>query len=152
MAALRSAPGGDRRLGWRGWAAGLAGAWLLPSAMGLLVMGAAFGVSRLLGADLAANAAPEVLLALYFAGAMLFFSPMLSWVGLILLAPSAWMLMRLGLAGWLNMAGAGLMAGLVAGGMLSGVSTEVTGLFGTAAALVLRSLFRMISPEIFTAH
>jgi hypothetical protein len=152
MAALRSAPGGDRRLGWRGWAVGLAGAWALPAALGLVVMGLCFALSRLFGADLAAGAGPELLLAFYFAGAMLFFSPVLSWVGLILLAPSLWALMRLGLAGWLNVAGAGLMAGLVAGGVVSGIATEVTGMFGAAAALLLRSIFRAIDPEIFTAR
>lgn len=151
MAAFRSATRGDRHLGWRGWSLGLAGAWLLPAVMGLATLALLWAVSALTGAT-RGQGGPAVLEALHIAGMLLFYSPVLSWVGLILLAPSAWMLLRLGLAGWLNMMGAGLTAGIVAAGAVGSIGAEITSLFGAAAALILRSVFQAISPEIFTAR
>ena len=89
---------------------------------------------------------PGALLALHGAGWVMTVSPILSWLGLALLWPMAWGLLRLGLAGWMNLGAAGLAAGALAGGLIPGFVPEVAALFGAAGALILRMVVGWLAP------
>ena len=52
------------------------------------------------------------LLGILAAGLLLAYSPLLSWIGLVALAPLFWPLLRAGLAGWTSSMAAGVLAGL----------------------------------------
>lgn len=145
MSAFRSAPRGDRLVGWRDWAAGLVLAWVAPAAMGLAVLGLALALGRS-GAPVEPVRGASMLLSLHGAGWLMLVSPLLSWLGLVLLVGPAWVLLRLGLAGWVNMAAAGMAAGALAGGTIPGFVPEVAALFGAAGGAILRMVWGWTVP------
>ena len=151
MAVWRSTPGHDRHTRWKDWAIAAVAVWLGAVPLGLAVLALAY----LLGTLPGLSGAPGVthpLAALYILGYVLFFSPMLSWAGLLLALPPAWLMLRRGFAGWGSFGMLGLISGTLAGGFFDGFTPTVAGLHGLAAALAFRWILFRLSPEIFTAR
>ncbi len=151
MAAWRSDPGGDRRLGGGAWLLASVTAWLGPALPGLALLAMAFGASRLWGLSGGAEAA-HPLAAVYVAGFVLVFSPVLSWVGVLVALVPAWMLLRRGWGGWASFGALGLVAGMLAGTMVQGFLPGLAAAHGVVAALLFRWVFCLIEPDIFTAR
>lgn len=98
MAAWFSRPGGDRMIRWRDWAVAAVAVWLGAIPAGLMVLIVAYPLSaafNLTGSETVAIP----LAALYVVGYLLFFSPLLSWAGILLALPLAWLLLRRGIGG-----------------------------------------------------
>lgn len=141
MAAFRSAPRGGRRLGWTGWLLGLAAAWSLPPAAGLLVLALASLTGRVAGSE----AAMATLLA---AGWLLVISPLLSWIWLALSVPPLWLLVRHGLAGWVNVAAVGAAAGALGAALVGELAPQTGILTGAFGAVIQRMVWGWIAPDI----
>jgi hypothetical protein len=147
MAAISSAPRGDRLVGAGAWALALVGTWSLPPLLGLALAAAAMGLGSL------TDSMAHGLLALHAIGWILIYSPILSWMGLIPLVPLAWMLLRHGRAGWASIMVAGVVAGMAAlvplsaigGGSAAGIVLP----FGAFSALVLRAILARVAPTAF---
>jgi hypothetical protein len=139
MAAFRSAPRGDRRLGWRAWAAGLVVAWCAPAAAGLAGFGLGVAAGRLGATDAALGT-------LGASGWLLLFSPLASWIWLGLTAPLCWLWLRLGMAGWVNIGATGAAMGSLGAGAVAGLPAEAGMILGAAQALILRHVWTWIAP------
>lgn len=150
MAMLASARGGQRLLGWRDWLAALLVVWIAPALLGagLVGLGMLFGGPEF--REAADAGASQALIVLFLLGYVLLFSPVLSWIGLLIALPLVWMLLRFGLAGWLNMASMGAIAGLLAAGAVQGFHPLLPMVFGTLAALGFRAMLRARKPQAFT--
>lgn len=150
MAALRSAPRGDRSLGLGSWVVGLLTTWIAPSMIGLVLIALATALSR---GGVAQDAG--WLVGLLAAGWVLVFSPLLSWIGLVALAPLFWLLLRAGRAGWASSMAAGALAGLGAMVALtaigSGMAVLIVVPFGAVAALILRATLGWLAPGAMAA-
>ena len=147
MAAWRSAPEGLRLVGGGAWAMAILGTWMLPALLGLGLALLATGLGSAFGER------PGWLLGLHAAGWVLFFSPLLSWIGLIALAPLMALLLRRGRAGWLSAMAAGLLAGMLAlvalSALAGGMSAILVLPFAAGAALILRGLLAWRAPAAF---
>lgn len=139
MAAFRSAPRGERHLGWGAWAVALVGAYGAPPAFGLAVLAMAALMRR--------AGATEVALTLLQSAGLLIVSAWVSWVWLLLLLPLASGLLRLGLAGWANMAAAGAAAGSLGGAMIPSLGPQTGAVLGAASALILRMIWGWFAPS-----
>jgi hypothetical protein len=134
MNVFKSSPG-MHRAGWRVWATAAALIWMIPCALGIAVLGLAYGAGIVL---------PEghaLLATLYILGFVLFFSPILSWLGLIIALPLAALLMARGWAGRGSFAALGLATGLIAGAMVGDGYLLLGPVFGLLAALGFRAVF-----------
>lgn len=150
MAALRSRPGGDRQVGIGSWVVGLLATWAVPSVLGLGLA----GVATLLGQ--AGVHREGWLLTLHATGWVLVFSPLLSWMGLVALAPLFWLMLRRGQAGWASTMAAGALAAALALVPLSAMGGAMAGVivvpFGAAAALILRATLGWLAPAALAAE
>lgn len=149
MAAWRSAPRGDRQVGAGAWVVAILGTWAVPALLGLGLAGLGLSLGRVTdGAGWA--------LALVSIGWVLAFSPLLSWVGLLALAPLFWLLLRGGRAGWASAMAAGAVASLAALAALSafggGMAALIVLPFGIVAALILRGVLGWLAPEALAAR
>jgi len=143
MAAIRSAPRGDRLPGWQVWAIGMLAAWTMPVALGLVLLGLASVGARLFGG--------MFVLAVMGGGAYLMvFSMMFAALWLVQLAVGTWFLLRLGLGGWLSMLMLGAACGALGISFLPGITWTVGMALGALNALVLWFVFFRMRPEIFT--
>lgn len=137
---------GPARPGWGtiGLAAVLV--WATPCLLGILVLGLAFGISHATGTlELEMDRHP--LLALFMAGYVLFFSPLLSWIGICLaILPAGWLIRR-GRAGWRSFLLLGLLAGTLAGSMVPGFGTAIAAAYGALAALGFLWAVRRLQPR-----
>ncbi|MFN3954432.1 MAG: hypothetical protein ACK4LQ_08250 [Pararhodobacter sp.] len=149
MAAWRSPRAA--RPGWKGWVLSSLAVWLAPLPLGLGVLVLAYGLGVLLSLDDMLDAA-HPLVVVHVAGYLLFFSPLMSWLGLLLALPLAWFLVRRGWGGWASFAVLGLAAGTLAGALLPNFAPAVASAFGLLAALAFRWILFRLSPEIFTAR
>lgn len=136
MSAFRSEPG-LQRAGWRVWAMATALIWLGPVVLGLVLLALAYA----LGAGMDATGGHGALGTVYITGFIFFFSPILSWIGLLVALPAAAWLMSHGLGGWASFTLLGLVVGLVAGLGLGGGYVFLAPLFGALAALIFRRTF-----------
>lgn len=148
MAVWRSQPAGDRLLNRRDWALASVVVWLGTVPLGLGLAGLAYlasaGVSPPDPVEL-----PRLLVALYLLGYLLIFSPILSWVGVLLALAPVWWLLRNGAGGWGSFAALGLGAGGVAGALFHGV--VIAAAWGLLAALCFRRILFLRRPGIFTS-
>lgn len=132
---LFASPPNLHRAGWRVWAMSIALIYLGPMALGLGVLALAYV------AGLALPEGSGLLASLYIGGFILFFSPILSWVGLLVALPLAAVLMARGVAGWGSFAVLGLIVGGVAGAALGDGYLFIAPLFGVLAAVTFRAIF-----------
>lgn len=149
MAALRSAPRGDRVLTWRDWLTGYGAAWLLPVPLGLMMV----LVSILWRWPFEALDRPIPLDGptsyVFGLGMVVIFVPMLSWIGLVLSAPLVWGVMRAGIGGWISFALGGAACALLAAAMLDGMTPAVPVAIGVLSALAFRAILRWLRPAAF---
>jgi len=141
----RSRPGGERAPGWRGWVLGLGAAWMAPPLIGIALL----WLLELTGIAPGQNA---VLRGLVVAAGLMVWSMMFAAAWMAPLALVAWALLRAGLGGWLPF----LLAGAVAGGLgillLPGMEAAAGAGLGALNALILRAVFSLIVPAIFTGR
>ena len=148
MALWRSVPGGDARIGWRGWTLAALAVWLVPLPLGLAVLGLAHLAEALgLSND---GAGMHPLAVVHVLGFILLFSVTLSWLGVLIALLPAWALLRLGWGGWASFAALGLVAGAAAGSLLHGFVPGLGPAHGLFAALFFRWIIYRIAPGIFT--
>ncbi|MGY6534632.1 MAG: hypothetical protein ACXIVG_04725 [Pararhodobacter sp.] len=145
MPAWRSAPGGDRLLGWRGWVLGLLAAWMIPVWLGLGFLALWGLIERVAG--------PTPALAILGTPAFVMSaSLMLAGLWLVPLALLAWALMRLGLGGWLPFALCGAATGAPGIMAMPDTSPALGAALGMMNALILRGVFGRLMPQVFTRH
>jgi len=164
MPAWRSRPDGQRGLVSRDWILASVTVWLGAPVLGAGLLLLTFPLTGALmtltgNPDSDGPAAAAFLLLLYMSYALIF-SPVISWAGLGLAIPAAWMLLARGLGGWSSF----LVLGLVAGGLAGLLLPQVVGFFDTAegsltgaafgasAAPVFRGVLFLRRREIFTAR
>lgn len=149
MVAWRSPRGA--RPGWTVWVLASLAVWLAPLPLGLLLLALAHGLAAILSLDGAPDAA-HPLLVMHLFGFVMFFSPILSWIGVLLALVPAWLLVRRGWGGWASFAGLGLLAGTLAGAMVPNFAAAIASGFGLFSALAFRWILFRLAPEIFTAR
>ena len=150
MAAWVSTGGNGSRLRLSDWVLASLAVWLGALLLGVAVIAFATGVSALLGMGAPEDDAAHPLVALFVTGYILLFSPMFSWLGIILALPAVWLLLRGGAGGWASFALLGAGAGTLAGLLIPGFLTLMASLFGTLAALVFRWVLALRRPEVFS--
>ena len=138
MSALRSAPRGHAIAGWGAVAIAFAAAWVAPVLPGALMLGLA---PRLLSGDLA--------LAAMAIGTAFVFSPLYSWIGLVIALPMVVGLMSQGRFGWAMALAAGLAAGVLATPLVGGLGPLVAPMMGAAMLSVLHAVLRAARPAAF---
>lgn len=154
MAAVFSRPGGDRLIGWKTWALAALTVWLGAIPAGLAVLLVAYPLSAVFGLT-NSDAVAHPLAALYVVGYLLFFSPLLSWAGILLALPFAWLALRRGIGGWVVFALLGVVAGSVASGFFEHFADSWGGaaaglIHGLLSALAFRWLLARLQPDAFT--
>lgn len=149
MPAWRSRPEGNRQTLWLDWALPAVLVWLAPLPIGGVVVLANYLLSMAFGLATSGEAA-HPLAVTFFLGYVLFFSPMLSWAGVLVALAPAWVLLRLGLGGWASFMFVGLMAGAMAGSFFQGFHFAASAAYGMFAALAFRWLMMRRNPAIFT--
>jgi len=149
MAAWHSQPRGDRLTSWKDWAIASVAVWLGAFPVGLALLALAYLLSTIFGLAGSADMA-HPLAALYVVGYVLFFSPVLSWAGVLVALVPAWWLLRWGLGGWASFATLGLVAGAIAGSFFQGFAPGVAAAYGLLAALAFRRILFQLRPAIFT--
>jgi hypothetical protein len=145
MAVWRSNTGTGGGIGWMAWAVALAAAWLVPPAVGLVLVQMVDVVSG----DAALS---PVLAAVARAGFLLTMSLMLSALWLLPLAALVWALLRYGAGGWLSVALSGVLAGGLGILAVPGLSFIAGASVGLCNALVLWFVLSRMRPQIFTVH
>ncbi len=133
MSLLRSAPYPDTP--WRDLLAAAVAALLLPSALGLLLL----GLFHLFGQQMPHRAG----LFLFGPAMALTLSPLLSFAGMMLAVPLSSILIRAGWFGWLPAAVTGLGVGAVMGALFD---LEIAAPFGLCAVLILRTVLGRLRP------
>lgn len=150
MAAWRSVPGGHRAARWRDWAVAAGAVWVGASVLGIAVLAVTAAISAALGLAAPGGEGAHPLIVPFVLGYVLFFSPMLSWVGIALALPGVAVLLARGWGGWASFLILGLVAGAVATIPFAGFGTWVGMGFGGPAALAFRRMFVWIRPSAFT--
>lgn len=149
MAALYSARRGDRGLTWRDWLAGYAATWILPVPLGLLML--VLPVLYMWPFDALGWPIPaqEPVSYIFGLGWVVLFTPMLSWIGLLISAPLVWAVLRLGLGGWVNFLLGGALAGALAASFLDGMHALFPASVGAVSGVTCRLVFNWLRPEVF---
>lgn len=120
---------------WREVLTSALAAWLLPGAVGMLLL-LAFTVVGTYLPEMAA-------LSLWAGGTLLMLSPFVSFAGMMLAVPFAVLLIRLGWFGWVPAAATGLSVGAVLGAMME---YALAAPFGAAALLIFRATLGVLRP------
>jgi hypothetical protein len=146
MALLRSAPRGDKALGVRDWLAAYGAIWILPVPLGLVMVMLSIlwrWPFEALGWPIPADTVSAYAFGI---GMVVIFVPGFSWLGLIVSVPVVWLMLRLGLGGWLCFAIAGAVAGLLAAAMLGGMAVLAPVGVGMLSALAFRRMLHWLRP------
>ncbi len=149
MAILRSSRKGDRALTWSNWLFAYLILWVLPVPVGIFLSAIAMlwrWFFEIWGAAIPAEA---VFSAIFGLGVFLIMMPMFSWIGMALSFPVVWLVLRLGLGGWLSFVLGGAAMALAAAALLGGMAPEVPMALGVMSALVLRWMLGRRCPELF---
>ena len=149
MAVFRSAGQGDRALRWRDWLVGYGATWVLPVPVGLIMTVVAILYRwpfDALGRDIPVEPVASYAFGL---GMVLMMLPMFSWLGLLLSVPIVWVVLRLGLGGWLSFAIGGGTTGALAAAALGDMAAPVPMGVGVLSALFFRQILRWLRPEAF---
>ncbi|MCC5988521.1 MAG: hypothetical protein JJT95_12630 [Pararhodobacter sp.] len=151
MAAWRSAPDSGRELSFADWAIASVAVWLGALPLGAALVALAMAISAFL--DLGPpDGSTHPLILPFVIGYILFFSPMFSWIGLLLALPPVLLLLRKGAGGWASFALLGAVAGTLGGLMIPGFVTLIAAIHGTLAALAFRWILKIRRPTVFHAH
>ena len=151
MAWLRSARHGNRALSWSDWLMAYLIIWALPIVVGIALSALAI-LWRWPFEALDRPIPLETIVSVIFGfGVFLIMMPIFSWIGLILSWPIVWLVLRLGLGGWLSFFLGGLLIALLAAAALGGMAPEIPMVLGVLTALTLRWMLGRRNPEIFTA-
>ncbi len=148
MALFRSARRGDRLLTWRDWLAAYGAVWVLPVPLGLgmLILAVLWRWPfEALGWAIPADAPSAYIFGL---GIVAVFIPGFSWLGLVVSVPLVWLVLRLGLGGWLSFALGGAAVGLLAAAMLGGMAAFAPVGIGVLSALAFRQMLRWLRPAV----
>lgn len=134
--------------GWPLWRPLLAG--LVAALVGAVLLGAALltvhSALQVLGPSGLAMSVLEGF------GFMTLYSPMISWVGLLVALPAAGVALRQGRAGWLMAVGVGVPVGAVIYSLIAGTWTEalvIGGVFGAELAMLFWLGMRLTAPAAF---
>ena len=149
MVLFRSARRGDRAMTWRDWFKAYALIWLLPVPAGIIFSAVAVLLRlpfELLEAEIPAESAISVIFGL---GVFLILTPIFSWIGLFLSLPIVWLVLRLGLGGWVTFALGGVLAAAMSSVALGGMAVEIPIVFGVLSALTFRWMLLRRTPEVF---
>lgn len=149
MAVFRSARRGDRAMGWRDWALGYLITWTMPLSIGLVL--ALFATLWRMPFEKLGMAVPletPVSLVL-FIGTFLLMVPVFSWLGLLFSLPFVWLVLRLGLGGWMVFLLGGFSMGLLGAAALGGMAPEFPVAVGILSAFGYRWLLVRRHPGIF---
>lgn len=149
MAALHSAHRGDRALSWRDWCAGYGATWVLPAPLGLamLVLPILYQWPfQMLGWPVPAQ---EPVSYVFGLGWVILFSPMLTWIGLLISVPVVWATLRLGLGGWLVFLIGGGAVGALSANILDGMHALFPALIGALSGYICRLVLKWLRPEVF---
>ena len=149
MTAWRSAPGRERKLTFADWAIASVAVWLGALPLGAALVALSMAISAVLDLGAPDEGAHPLILP-FVIGYILFFSPMFSWIGLLLALPLVWLLLRKGAGGWSSFALLGAVAGTAAGLMIPGFVTLLAAIHGTLAALAFRWILKIRQPEVFS--
>jgi len=149
MALLRSARHGQRALTWSNWLFAYLILWTLPFPVGIVLSTLAMVWRWPFEALGTAIPAETVVSVIFGIGVFLIMMPFVSWIGLLLSFPIVWLVLRLGLAGWLSFILGGIAMGWAAAAILGGMAPEIPMALGVMTALVMRWMLRQRSPEIF---
>ncbi|MDO9526403.1 MAG: hypothetical protein Q7J57_12855 [Gemmobacter sp.] len=136
MSAWRSRSGGHRLVGWSDLAIAALTAWVAPMVPGLALMALA---------PILPNEAALFASAL---GLALAFSPIASWVGLIIGVPLSVLCLAKGRFGWAVAPLVGLVSGAFAAQVV-GVGDGIAGPLGAVAAVVFRAVLAGMKPVAF---
>lgn len=123
--------------------------WVLPVPVGILLSAIAMlwrWVFEIWGVAIPAEVAFS---AIFGVGVFLIMMPVFSWIGMALSVPVVWLVLRLGLGGWLSFALGGVAMALAAATLLGGMAPEIPVALGIVSALVLRWMLGRRSPEMF---
>ncbi|WP_071797621.1 hypothetical protein [Natronohydrobacter thiooxidans] len=150
MALLRSASSGHRAVTWSNWLFAYLILWALPIPVGISL--SAFAMLwrwsfEALGASIPAETVISVIFGI---GVFLIMMPVFSWIGLVISFPIVWLVLRLGLGGWLSFILGGSVTGWAAAGVLGGMAPEIPIVLGVVTALVLRWMLGKRAPGVFT--
>ena len=150
MAAWASAGGEESRLRLSDWLLASLAVWLGAVVLGAAMVALGTALSALMGLGAPEDDGAHPLVALFVTGYILLFSPMFSWLGIILALPAVWLLLRGGAGGWASFALLGAGAGTLAGLLIPGFLTLMASLFGLLAALAFRWVLALRRPEVFS--
>ena len=151
MAAWGSAGGRDVRLRFWDWLLASLAVWLGALVLGAAMVALGMALSALMGLGAPEDDRAHPLMLLFVTGYIFLFSPVFSWLGILLALPAVWLLLRWGAGGWASFALLGAGAGTLAGLLIPGFLTLMASLFGLLAALAFRWVLARRRPEIFHA-
>jgi hypothetical protein len=146
---LASAPQGQRAFGLRDWAVAYVVTWIWPAPVGLILLAVPLLVAWALRWMDVTLGHDSGLMLVFGLGWVLFFAPLVTWVGLILSLPLVWAALRFGRAGWITFVLGGALTGWMAAGLIGGMAPVAPILFAVLSALVLRLLMGMMQPTAF---
>jgi len=149
MAAFYSAGRGERALTWRDWLAGYAATWIVPVPLGLMMLVLPLLYMwpfEALGWPIPAHDPVSYVFGL---GWVVLFTPMLSWIGILISVPIVWSVLRMGLGGWVNFLFGGALMGALAASMLDGMHALFPALVGAFSGVICRIVFCWLRPEVF---
>lgn len=144
----------------RSWLIAAGVAWIAAPVLGLVLLALGTLALGLVQTGARPSAAATALGWVYGAGFALVWTPMFSWIGMVLAMPLAMRLVRGGRVGLAGFALLGLAVGALcgagiaaaAGGTAVGVWAGFGALAGLVGALVFRSALFRLEPEIFTTR
>lgn len=132
-------------MGFEPWLVGLPAAWLAPPLLGLAVLLPLGQLDRLIGPIPALSAVGG-------SAALVVLSVVVAVLWLVPLAVLAWILLRMGAAGWASLTIAGAACGGAVIVMIPGTSALFGMAIGSLNGLVLWFVFSRMRPEIFTTR
>ena len=141
MSIWRSRVGGHRLVGWSDLAVAALAAWVVPMVPGLALM----AMVPVMGLIPASAGEPALLAGTL--GVALVFSPLLSWVGLLIGVPLSVLCLARGWFGWGVALAVGAMSAGIAAGALD-MAAGVTLTVGAGAAAVFRAVLIAMRPGL----
>ncbi len=149
MALLRSVRKGTRAVTWRDWVFAYLTLWAAPLLVGMALSALAIlwrWPFDAMGTDVPAEDTISAMLGL---GLFLMMVPVFSWIGLVISFPVVWLVLKLGLGGWLSFALGGVAMALAASAMIGGMAPEIPMVTGVLSAMALRWLLKRRKPDVF---
>lgn len=139
MRFLRSAPAQGARVGAARFAVAFGAGWIAPSALGL----------GLLLVQKALVFAPDLRLTVALVALLLLYSPIFSWMALLLGAPAVVWLVRRGWFGWPVALGLGAALGAGLAAALGGMGPAVGPALGLMGGGAVWGSLRLMLPDVF---